>query len=138
MSFDKCVRMHIKNKQTSTENGGNIECENLVVDSWELKKVRSENKVTLSDTYEGKRSIKSVENHTYLGEIVSNDLSNRNNIVSKAAKGKAAVRDILQILDGVSSGEHYFEALKLLRESMLISVLLSNLEVSFNVSATSF
>ena len=54
--------------------------------------------------------------------------------MSKVAKGKAAVRDILQILEGVYFGEHYFEALKLLRESMLVSVLTNNLEVSFNLS----
>ena len=90
--------------------------------------------MTLEDAYVGKRNIKTVESHTYLGEIVSHDLSNRKNIMSKAAKGKAVVRDILQILEGVYFGEHYFEALKLLRESMLISVLTSNLEVSFNLS----
>ena len=57
--------------------------------------------MTLEDAYVGKRNIKTVESHTYLGEIVSHDLSNRKNIMSKAAKGKAVVRDILQIVEGV-------------------------------------
>ena len=54
--------------------------------------------------------------------------------MSKVAKGTAALRDILQILEGVYFGEFYFNALKMLRESMLISVLTNNLEVSFNIS----
>ena len=69
-----------------------------------------------------------------MGDTISSDFSNRNNIISKVAKEITASRDILQILEEVFFGEYYFNALKLLRESMLISVLTNNLEVSFNLS----
>ena len=62
----------------------------------------------------GKLKIKSSDHHTYLGDIIESDHSNRKNVLSRATKGKIVVRDILQIINGVYLGDHYFEALKLL------------------------
>ena len=44
------------------------------------------------------------------------------------------IRDIFQILEGSFFGSFYFDVVKLLRESMLISVITHNLEVSFNIT----
>ena len=106
------------------------------IDGWIEKKVKDENesKIKIEDTYLGRRSIKTVDNHVYLGDTISSDFSNRNNIMSNIAKGIAASRDILLILEVVFFEEYYFNALKLHRELMLISVLTNNLEVSFNLS----
>ena len=57
------------------------------------------------------------------------------NIKSRAAKGQGVLRDIFQILEGTYFGSFYFEAMKLLRETMLLSVITHNLEVAFNLSA---
>ena len=73
--------------------------------------------------------------HLYLGDIVKSDGTSRENILARAAKGRGIVRDILQILKDLHLREFYFEALKLMRESMLLSVLTHNLEVSLNMNA---
>ena len=44
------------------------------------------------------------------------------------------MKEILQILNDLYLGEHYFEALLTLRQSLLLSVLTSNLEVTFNMT----
>ena len=41
----------------------------------------------------------------------------------------------MHILEGTYFGSYYFEAMKLLRESMLMSVITNNLEVSFNLTS---
>ena len=73
-------------------------------------------------------------NHSYLGNVVQCDGSNGMNILSRVSKGQAVIRDILQILEGTYFGSFYFDVVKLHRESMLLSVITHNLEVSFNLS----
>ena len=89
----------------------------------------------MKDTHVGKVKVKTVESHLYLSEWVNSMGLNRENVKAKASKGVGVARDIAQILRDLYLGEFYFEALKLMRESMLISVLTSNLEVAFNLSA---
>ena len=50
------------------------------------------------------------------------------------SKGQAAIRDIFQILNSTYFGPFYFEAVKLLRESLLINVITHNLEVSLKLT----
>ena len=59
-------------------------------------------------------------------------------VLSRAAKGQGIIRDINNILRGTYFGAHYFVALKLLRESMLMSVITNNLEVSFNLTTKEY
>ena len=62
------------------------------------------------------------------------DGSNRLTIKERVSKGKGIVRDIVQVLENTYFGEHHFEALRVLRNSMVYSVLTYNLEVSYNLS----
>ena len=68
LSYDKCVRMHVKRKRKSKEDNSN--CEKLVIDGWAEKKTTKNNgtKYKLEDAYLGKMEIKTVESHTYLGD----------------------------------------------------------------------
>ena len=84
--------------------------------------------------HKGTDNVKTVNYHTYLGTIIENNGSNRLNVQAKVSKGKAAIRDIFQILNGIFFGSFYFEAVKILRESLLISVITHNLEAAFNLS----
>ena len=98
-------------------------------------KVKENEKYILKDFHKGKMRLKTAENHLYLGDIVQNSGSSHLNIMSRVSKGRAIVRDILQILEGTFFGSYYFEALVLMRESMLVSVLTNNLEVAFNITS---
>ena len=128
-NIDKCVRMHISNKLKQTES-----CENLSVDKWESVKISNGSKVNLKDKYRGKVSIKTVKSHLYLGDTVADNASNSLNIKSRVSKGQAVINNILEILEGTYFGDFYFDTMKLLRESMFLSVITNNLEVSFNLT----
>ena len=134
LSKDKCVRMHVASKKAKKKKQGS-DCETVLIDEWKTKKVKKEESVKLEDEYSGKVELKTVESHLYLGDLVKSDGSNRDNVLAKAAKGRAIARDILFILNDVYLGEFFFQALILLRESLLLSVLTSNLEVSLNITA---
>ena len=55
-------------------------------------------------------------------------------ILSRTSKGQGVIRDIKHILDGIYFGSSYFEAMTLLRDSMLMSVITHNIEVCFNLT----
>ena len=65
-----------------------------------MRKVKDDEKYTLKDSHKGKASLKTVENHLYLGDIVESSGSNHLNVMSRVTKGKAIVRDIVQIVEG--------------------------------------
>ena len=130
VNIDKCVRIHISdkgNKQTS-------DCEKLLVDKWNVETFSSGSKLKLADKYKGKVHIKTVQSHLYLGDTVASDASNSLNIKSRVSKGHAVIKNIVDILEETHFGDHYFEAMRLLRESMFLSVITNNLEVSFNLT----
>ena len=103
-----CQNAHFKKRKPKDDDGNN--CEDITIDGWTEKRITSNNgaKVKLEDVYIGKMTIKTVEEHTYLGDTVSNDSSNTKNINAKVAKGRFAVRDVLLILEGIHFGEHIF------------------------------
>ena len=70
----------------------------------------------------------------YLGDVLSTDGRNIKNVKARIAKGKGIVSRILSMLDGIPFGEFYFEIAAILRESLLVSSMLSNSEAWYNVS----
>ena len=130
LNYDKCARMHIAPKHKA-ENNIN-ECEDVTIDLWSVEKDEYHKK--LFDKYHGKVKLKSVEEYTYLGDRVQMDGSNRLTINDRIAKGQGFVKDILFILENTYFGEHYFQALMLLRNTMVMSILTHNLEISYNLN----
>ena len=130
-SADKCVRMHIQNKHNKNPK----KCKDIYIDGWTEKVIKVESKLSKEDVHQGEISIKNVDNHLYLGDVVEKNGSNRMNVLSRAAKGQGVIRDIFQILEGTYFGSFYFEALKVMREAMLMSVITNNLEAAFNITA---
>ena len=103
--------MHVKNKRESCREDG---CEDLKINKWSIE-IRGENEnMTLYDKYEGKVSIKSVNQYLYLGNWIQFDGSNSLTIKERVSKGQGAVKEILNILEGVFFGDSYWEAFKLL------------------------
>ena len=130
LSWDKCARMHIGKKKKGTQ----IKCEDIFIDKWIESKVECDGEVKVKDVYVGKARIKDVDEYEYLGNVISADGKNEKNIKNRVSKGFGAVRDIRQILEGIYFGNFFIEALLMLRNSMLLSVLTYNLEVSMNLT----
>ena len=111
----------------------------------ELKKLRfhtvdKNGKSKCSVMHVGKRSaicpqlevhgtpIHTVANTKYLGDIVAADSKNDLNIQSRVAKGMGNITRVMNMLDKVTLGKHYFKTAILLRESIFLSALLTNSE----------
>ena len=71
---------------------------------------------------------------TYLGDVVCSSGSNNRNINRKVTIGIGAVSQIISMLNQVSLGHYYFEIALVMRETMLISKIVSNSEVWYNIS----
>ena len=56
------------------------------------------------------------------------------NIQARVNKGTGSVRKILTILDGIPFGKYHFEAGVILRNSLLVSSVLFNSEVWYNIT----
>ena len=69
--------------------------------------------------------MKDVKSDTYLGDVISADGKNTENIKSRVSKGLGIVSQIMNLMEMVTFGEHYFEIGMLLRESMLINGILT-------------
>ena len=55
-------------------------------------------------------------------------------ISQRVAKAKGFMRDALQILEGTFFGDYFFEAMKMLRNTMIMSILTHNIEVAHNLT----
>ena len=122
---DKSHRMHI---------GEDKVCESVYIESWKEEKENVDGKVLLKDVHEGKEFIKTVDEQIYLGEILDCNGRNKKNIENKMKKGKGVINEIVMILENVYFGSNYFEALKIMRESLLISVVTTQSEVWINTT----
>ena len=74
------------------------------------------------------------EDERYLGDVISKDGRNIKNIQARVNKGTGIVRKILTFLDGIPFGKYHFEAGVILRNSLLVSSMLFNSEVWYNVT----
>ena len=122
---DKCHRLHI---------GKEKDCTKIFIDRWITNKEVTGNQIHLKDVYDKPIEIDTVKSNIYLGEVLSNDASIDENIKEKINKGRAIVKDIIYILENSCFGHFYFDAFKLLRESLFISVILNQSEVWYNVT----
>jgi hypothetical protein len=69
-----------------------------------------------------------VQSDTYLGDVISANGSNKENIKQRISKGNGILAKIKNILETVSFGAHYFKIALLLRESLLLNGILTNCE----------
>ena len=74
-----------------------------------------------------------VLNDNYLGDIISADGSNKENLKDRIGKGHGCISEIMSILDTISFGSQYYRMFTLLRESMFINSILTNAEIWFGL-----
>ena len=74
-----------------------------------------------------------VQSDTYLGDTISSNGSNSENLSKRISKGNGIITHIKNILDNVSLGSYYLKIALLLRESLLINGYLTNSEVWYGL-----
>ena len=78
--------------------------------------------------------MKSVESETYLGDIISGDGLNKQNIANRVSRGQGKIAEIISLIRNISLGKHFFKIALLLRESLFLSSVLTNSEVWYRVT----
>ena len=78
-------------------------------------------------------NMEKVHQDSYLGDILSSDGKLKINIQDRVAKGIGIMNKILNILDTVSFGHHYFRIFILLRESMFVNGTLTNADIWYGL-----
>ena len=69
-----------------------------------------------------------VQHETYLGDIISDDGTNELNILSRVSKGHGKVTQVMNMLERVTLGSHYFRIALMLRESIFLNSILKILK----------
>ena len=90
----------------------------------------------LEDEYSGLCDMETVETEKYLGDIISNDGKNSKNITARKNRGIGVTNQIMSILEEICFGNYYFQVAMILRNSLLISSLLTNAEAWYNLSSS--
>ena len=74
------------------------------------------------------------ENEKYLGDILSTDGRNIKNVKARVSIGTSIISRILAMLEGIPFGPFYYQVGVILRNSLLVSSLLSNSEAWYNIT----
>merc|ERR1711888_534910 len=74
-----------------------------------------------------------VSEDVYLGDTISADGKNAKNIRNRIARGTGIVCEIMNILNTVTLGEHYFATAMLLRESLFLNSILTSAEIWYGL-----
>ena len=69
-----------------------------------------------------------VKEEKYVGDIVTNDGKHTRNIASRRSKGIGVISEITTTLNGLCLGPHHFSVALTFRQTMLLTVLLTNSE----------
>ena len=125
---EKCSKMHI-GKHMNRDI-----CPQLSVEAWENKIVQYQGTNILKDTYIGNIFMQTLSEKKYLGDIISDNGTNKANIRERTNRATGTVNKILTILCERPYGKHYFKAAKLMREAMLVNGMLGNSESWINIT----
>ena len=108
----------------------------LVIDGWKVKQANEieTKECNLIEEYDGLHIMEEVEQEKYLGDIISSDGKNSKNVTSRRKRGVGIVTQIMAMLEELCLGKYNFEVALILRNSLLISSLLTNAEAWYNVS----
>ena len=127
---NKCKKLHIGKQKEE------YKCESLKVDNWqEVEIINDETGMQeIIDICNGEQVMEEKLEEKYLGDVISTDGRNIKNIKTRILKGKGINSRILTILDGIPYGQFYFEVAILLRNSLLVSSMLTNTEAWYNIT----
>ena len=78
--------------------------------------------------------MKTVETEKYLGDLISKEAKNDENVAEKWKKGIGLISQVISMLKEISLGQHYFQIGLLLRDSNIINGILFNSEIWYGVN----
>ena len=97
---EKCVRMHIGKEHHQI-------CSDLTVDAWREEVTEDQNGIKfIEDKYNGKETMQSVTEKTYLGDIVSIDGKNNKNIKARTDKSHGNIEKVINTLQERPLGKY--------------------------------
>ena len=113
-----------------------IVCPENTIDTWTLKKDHENAKTILefSDIEGDPHIMELVQNDCYLGDVLQSDGKNVRNIDERYKRGSGAVKQVCQMLDDLCLGKYHYEAGLILRNSLVLSSLISNSESWYNLT----
>ena len=119
---EKCHKMHVGKKT--------VVCPELYIDEWEIKEVKDieTGRIDIEDKYKDSVVMDESDSEKYIGDILSTNGSNTKNIEARTDKGHGIVNQIMSILNEIAFGKYHFEISVILRNSLLISGMLTNAE----------
>ena len=125
---DKCHQLHFGKE--------NKLCPDLFIDNWEVVKVDSAKTgfENLVDEISEPHKMDLMEHEKYLGDIVSTDGKNKENILARKDKSKGIIKQIGTILEDICFGPFQFEVALILRDSLLLSSILVNSEAWYDLT----
>ena len=91
-------------------------------------------KVSCQELKVHKKTIMKKDHETYLGDVICSTGTNVKNIENKCNGGVGAVSQIVSMLGQISLGHFHFEVAMVLRDSMLISKLVSSSEIWYGLT----
>ena len=126
----KCFKMHVGRTCNSDI------CPDLYVEGWKMKTVTEvETGIsTQEEEYSGTHEMEEVPAEKYLGDILSNDGKNLKNVTARKNRGTGIVTQIMEKLNDICFGKYFFKVAVILRNSHLVSSLLTNAEAWYNVT----
>ena len=86
------------------------------------------------DLFAHEKKMASSDVEKYLGDLISRDCSNTANLSAKSAKGMGKISQIMNVLNDVSLGVHYFEIAVALREAIFINGIMTNVETLYGLT----
>ena len=86
------------------------------------------------EEYHGETGIIESEDEKYIGDIISKNAKNAKNISAQKCKSIGISRKIMSSLQDIYFGKFNFEVAILMRNSLMISSLLTNSEAWYNLT----
>ena len=124
---DKCHQLHIGKSQ--------LQCPDLYIDQWKLMK--RDELVTgvenLEDVQVEDHKFDTASEEKYLGDVISVDGKNSKNIESRRAKAQGIIKQVKNILEEMCFGYYVFEVAIILRNSLFVNGILTNMEASYGL-----
>ena len=126
---DKCHQLHV--------GKANVCCPDLYIDEWKLeKKDKLKTGVeNLVDILVDQHKIENVTQEKYLGDIITTDGKNTKNIEAREAKAQGIIKQIKTILEEMVFGNFIFEVGVILRNSLFINGILTNIEAAYGLTS---
>jgi hypothetical protein len=127
---DKCHVIHVGRNQEAYKNVDHY------VEGWKMQEVQDifTGEPHIEEAYDGEHGMTAEGVQKYLGQMISSDSTNTKNIEILRNKGIGLQNKIVQILSAISAGKFHFEMAIILRNSLLISSILSSSETWYGLT----